>query len=326
MRALFLSVLVVALAPISVASAATPPATTAPAPTAGTQQPASVTSHVASGIRVGSQTVVLTGQQVTVRGDLTPAVPGEIVTVDIFQGHRHLATMRVRPKAASGAWSVTFRPSRAGGYAVRARHLATAAQADAHARTAPFSAIDGYVRAGSSGATVKLLQHMLATLGYANSQSGSYDLATEDAVIAFRSANYLSRIPLADGSVFSRLFDGSGAFKLRYPRAGRHVEFDWTRQVVVLADNGRPQLIYRTSSGKPSTPTVFGTFRFYRKDAGTNSEGMFDSNYFISGYAIHGYPDVPTYPASHGCIRVQDYVAPTIFAWIKLGEQIFVYQ
>ena len=33
-------------------------------------------------------------------------------------------------------------------------------------------------------------------------------------------------------------------------------------------------------------------------------KGMVDSNYFIRGYAIHGYAEVPTYAASHGCLRV----------------------
>ena len=58
------------------------------------------------------------------------------------------------------------------------------------------------------------------------------------------------------------------------------------------------------SSGKPSTPTVIGRFRVYSKTPGTNAEGMVDSNYFIRGYAIHGYAEVPTYAASHGCLRV----------------------
>ena len=31
---------------------------------------------------------------------------------------------------------------------------------------------------------------------------------------------------------------------------------------------------------------------------------MVHSSYFIRGYAIHGYPSVPNYPASHGCLRV----------------------
>ena len=31
---------------------------------------------------------------------------------------------------------------------------------------------------------------------------------------------------------------------------------------------------------------------------------MVYSSYFIRGYAIHGYADVPTYAASHGCLRM----------------------
>lgn len=66
----------------------------------------------------------------------------------------------------------------------------------------------------------------------------------------------------------------------------------------------RAQRVYHASSGKPSTPTVMGTFRFYRRQPGTNANAMVHSSYFIRGYAIHGYVSVPNYPASHGCIRV----------------------
>ena len=41
---------------------------------------------------------------------------------------------------------------------------------------------------------------------------------------------------------------------------------------------------------------------------------MVDSNYFIRGYAIHGYAEVPTYAASHGCLRVPIPDAPAIYA------------
>jgi lipoprotein-anchoring transpeptidase ErfK/SrfK len=96
--------------------------------------------------------------------------------------------------------------------------------------------------------------------------------------------------------------------------------------VLVLARNGRAQRIYHTSSGKPSTPTVLGSFRFYRQDAGTNSHGMVHSSYFIGGYAIHGYRSVPTYPASHGCLRVPIPNAWSIYSWIDHGDRIFVYR
>jgi lipoprotein-anchoring transpeptidase ErfK/SrfK len=103
------------------------------------------------------------------------------------------------------------------------------------------------------------------------------------------------------------------------------VEANLERQVVVLADHGRPERIYPMSSGKPSTPTVRGQFSFYSKTPGTNAHGMLDSNYFTGGYAIHGYPDVPNYAASHGCIRVPNPDAPAIYGWIALGNRIEVY-
>jgi hypothetical protein len=145
-------------------------------------------------------------------------------------------------------------------------------------------------------------------------------------VVAFRKVNKMSRIGSANRTIFRMLFAGKGGYKLRYPNAGKHVEFDWSRQVLVLARNGAPERIYHGSSGKPSTPTVFGTFRFYRKQPGTNAHGMVESSYFIGGYAIHGYVSVPTYAASHGCIRVPIPVARSIYNWVNLGDQIFVYR
>jgi lipoprotein-anchoring transpeptidase ErfK/SrfK len=94
----------------------------------------------------------------------------------------------------------------------------------------------------------------------------------------------------------------------------------------VLARDRRAWRTFHASSGKASTPTVFGTFRFYRKQPGVNSHGMLHSNYFIGGYAVHGYPSVPLYPASHGCIRVPMPNAGDIDAAISLGETIYVYR
>ena len=52
---------------------------------------------------------------------------------------------------------------------------------------------------------------------------------------------------------------------------------------------------------------------------------MVDSTYFIRGYAIHGYYDVPTYNASHGCLRVPIPDARAIYDWVRLGDRIDVY-
>ena len=92
-----------------------------------------------------------------------------------------------------------------------------------------------------------------------------------------------------------------------------------------IESGGRVHAIYEMSSGKPSTPTVIGHFFVYSKTPGVNEKGMVDSNYFISGYAIHGYPEVPIYAASHGCLRVPIPNAPAIFAWVRVGIAVDVY-
>ena len=63
----------------------------------------------------------------------------------------------------------------------------------------------------------------------------------------------------------------------------------------------------------------------YRKSPGTNAHGMVHSSYFIGGYAIHGYLDVPTYAASHGCLRVPIPSAWSIYSWVRMGDVVDVY-
>ena len=140
-------------------------------------------------------------------------------------------------------------------------------------------------------------------------------------MIAYRKMTGLARVPSTNLTVFKLLQKGAGTFHVRYPHDGRHVEGDLTRQVLAeIEPGGRVRALYTMSSGKPSTPTVIGRFRVYNKTPGTNSEGMVDSNYFIRGYAIHGYAEVPTYAASHGCLRVPIPNALAIYGWVQYGH------
>jgi hypothetical protein len=180
--------------------------------------------------------------------------------------------------------------------------------------------------AGSRGVKVLLLQRGLLKLGFATPVTGYFDGLTANAVNAFRKTNGMGRDGYAMKPVYAMVLRRDGAFKLRYPSSGKHVEFDWSRQVLVLADRGRPYRVYHTSSGTPATPTVFGSFRFYSKQPGTNSKGMVHSSYFIRGYAIHGYASVPNHPASHGCLRVPIPNALSIFNWIDIGDPIYTYR
>jgi lipoprotein-anchoring transpeptidase ErfK/SrfK len=118
---------------------------------------------------------------------------------------------------------------------------------------------------------------------------------------------------------------GKGRFKIKFPEHGRHIEADLSRQVIALVQGGIVRRIYPVSSGKPSTPTVQGHFKVYSKTPGVNAKGMVHSAYFIGGYATHGYPSVPVYPASHGCLRVPIPDALSLFNWIKIGTPVDVY-
>ena len=112
---------------------------------------------------------------------------------------------------------------------------------------------------------------------------------------------------------------------MRHPDHGKHVEADLSRQVVALIQGSRVLRIYPASSGKPSTPTIQGSFRVYTKSPGFNAKGMYYSNYFIRGFAIHGYAEVPVFAASHGCLRIPIPDAISVFRWIKIGDIVDVY-
>ena len=178
---------------------------------------------------------------------------------------------------------------------------------------------------GARGAVARLLQRGLRRLRYAVPRSGAYDAATQRAVMAWRKVTGAARTYAASAGVVRGVLAGRGRFRVRHPRDGRHVEADLSRQVLALIDGRRVRRIYHASSGAPSTPTVLGRYKVYRKDLGTNALGMVDASYFIRGYAIHGYVSVPAFNASHGCLRVPIPDARSISNWLSHGDVVWVY-
>jgi hypothetical protein len=174
---------------------------------------------------------------------------------------------------------------------------------------------------------VVFLQHRLRDLRYVVPYSGVYDSVTANAVMAYRKVNGMQRAYSANRGIFQRLAVRRGRFHVRYPGHGKHVEADLGRQVLALIDpRGNVFRVLVVSSGKPSTPTVLGSFRVYSQTPGFNSHGMLDSNYFIGGYAIHGYADVPPYAASHGCLRIPLAQARFVMRWLRRGDRVDVYR
>jgi hypothetical protein len=271
-------------------------------------------------LRAGQRSVGIPHAPVRIRGTTATYSPGGGVVLDVFKGtqrvnHRAVGVSRA---GAKGVFSFTFTPGGRGVYRVRA-------SVPQGSRTVRVFVVAPHAGQGSRGTAVRALQSRLAQLGYVTPVNGYFGGSTARAVLAFRKVNGYARTMSASSQVFKRLARGGGAFHMRHPNAGKHVEFDWSRQVLVLARGARADRILPASSGKPSTPTVFGKYNFYSKTPGFNSHGMYYSNYFIGGYAIHGYESVPDYAASHGCIRIPIPSAISVYRWISLGDPIYVY-
>ena len=312
------------------ASAQLPPPVPPPAPTPPPAIPPPQKGKVSIGVRGGQATrkarYVARGAAFRVRGTVKPLVAGQTVLVEVLRKKKVVSRQSV-PVGPKGRVSARIKTRRRGAIKVRFRHVATPQQVAFTSRSARIRVVSLSAGAGSRGTKVLLLQRGLHKLGFAVPRTGFYDGGTARAVLAFRKTNGMGRDGFATRGVYSRVLQSKGRFRARFPKAGRHVEFDWSRQVLALFDKrGRAVRTYHASSGKASTPTVFGRFRFYRRDLGTNAKGMVDASYFIGGYAIHGYASVPNYPASHGCIRVPIPNARQIRDALSLGEQIFVYR
>ena len=226
----------------------------------------------------------------------------------------------------AGQFHLSYVSAYAGLVEVRAAHYATPQEGPFSGRAPGVRFVNASVGPGAQGQSVRLLQSELDVLHYAVPLTGVFEEGTGRALIAYRKVTGLERVPLAGRHLFALLERREGSFHVRYPRDGRHVEADLTRQVLAeIGPGGHVESIYTISSGKPSTPTVVGRFRVYSKTPGVNSEGMVDSNYFIRGYAIHGYAEVPTYAASHGCLRLPIPDASAVYAWVRLGTPVDVY-
>jgi peptidoglycan hydrolase-like protein with peptidoglycan-binding domain len=276
----------------------------------------------------GSPPFALVGGRMIVRGIVTPYVAGQTVKVSFYRDGRKLGvrTVSVLAVRGTGQFQINFASHDAGLVQARAAHYATPQQSAFSARAPGVRFVNANLGLGAQGQSVRLLQSELDVLHYAVPLTGVLDEGTGRALIAYRKLTGLARIPYAGRAVFQRLAHDAGKFHVRYPGDGRHVEADLTKQVLAeIEPHGRVRTIYTMSSGKPSTPTVIGRFRVYSKTPGTNSEGMVDANYFIRGYAIHGYAEVPTYAASHGCLRVPIPDAAAIYSWVQTGTPVDVY-
>jgi hypothetical protein len=327
-RALALAAALALLAPAAAAAQepAPPPPPPAPPPEAPAPPPPApkITMVAQNVLRSHGQKLVLQRRSFRLRGTMTPAVAGQRVELAVYRNGKRSRRVRARVRADS-TFTRRVPTRRVGRISVVPTHAATPELGASRGPKVSVHVVAARASYGDRGPLVRLLQRGLARLRYAVPRNGSFDLATGRAVMAFRKVNFMSRRYDADRRVILRVLAGRGAFKPRFPDARRHVEADLSRQVLALVDGGEVYATYHTSSGAPPTPTVIGTFRVYLKTPGTNAKGMVHSSYFIRGYAIHGYFDVPAFNASHGCLRVPIADSWRIFTWLHYGDRVIVY-
>jgi lipoprotein-anchoring transpeptidase ErfK/SrfK len=116
------------------------------------------------------------------------------------------------------------------------------------------------------------------------------------------------------------------------------MEADLTHQVVYYAVNGQVERIMDSSTGGGYWYTEYGaSYQAITPEGQFSVQRIVDGPvtsplgwlwrpaYFTGGYAIHGEPEVPPYPVSHGCIRIimdaQDGMFPLYF----VGMPVYVY-
>jgi PKD repeat protein len=181
---------------------------------------------------------------------------------------------------------------------------------------------------GQRSSAVAQLGNQLRRLHYAAPYGATFDGRMLDAVYAFQKVQGLSRTGAVDAR-FWRTLANPRAPLPRYALPATHLEINKGLQVLYVVRGSRVALIVPVSTaGLPGTFTPVGRFAIYRKVGGFDPSPLgtlYDPMYFTGGYAIHGNPSVPPYPASHGCVRVPMWVAPLLYTTNPYGETVYVY-
>jgi hypothetical protein len=259
-----------------------------------------------------------------VAGRLRPVHPGEQVVVELFRGSTRVARRDVG--LVDGAtYRARFALRRPGRYWARARfsdddHLPKTVRTERRRTPLP------YLEPGSRHPTVRYLETRLRDLRYKMpGVDERFDARTGDAVLAFNKVQGRTRVRYVNESTWRALVSP------RRPRArsqtnGFHIEVDKTRQVLYTVNDARITNILHVSTGLVEGWTRDGVFRVHGKVYGYSVGHLYYPSYFDGLRAVHGWPDVPPYPASHGCVRVPMWSAVWISGRMPIGTEVRIYR
>lgn len=200
------------------------------------------------------------------------------------------------------------------------------------------------VSPGDEGDLVANLQRRLTELGYwAGPIDGQYSSLTAQAVMAFQKVTEMERSGRADQPTVDAL--AVAARPSARTLDGDMTEVDKRRQVIFVVRGGTVEWVFNTSTGSGKRYTEIGTSGKPVSGVASTPDGRFAVNreiasgwriselgqlwrpkYFNGGIAFHGATSVPSYPASHGCVRLtvkamdfmwdQDYLPKSMGVWV----------
>jgi PKD repeat protein len=252
---------------------------------------------------------------------LVPAGAGTL-TVKITRGGDALVD-----RAFDGHVRIKLDTRRLTAYVIRVEVVPSAGYV-ATARVLRANVVLPRLAIGTRSAAVAQLGDQLRRLHFAAPYGASFDGRMLDAVYAFQKVAGLPRTGMVDARFWHALATGRTP-PPRFAQPASHLEVNKGRQVLYVVRGSRVALIVPVSTaGLPGKFTPVGRFSIYRKVVGFDPSPLgtlYDPMYFTGGYAIHGNPSVPPYPASHGCVRVPMWVAPHLYATNPYGETVYVY-
>jgi len=255
-------------------------------------------------------------ERATIRGRIP--IPGrrQFVTVTIRRDEEIVDRRRVRTNPGNGRYRMPLKLRACCRYVVQAAHGTD--------RSSPLAFEVRPPSELTQGEQTLLFNRLLRENGYhMGSVTDRVDESTALGILALRKVLGMPWTDSYEPELYKALLRGGARFEPQYTEEGRHVEVDLERQVMALVEDGKATDVFHISSGAGGNPT--GEFSFYLKGPGYNAKGMYYSVYYDANYATHGYSSVPTYPASHGCIRNPIPYSIYIYNWISLGDSMYVY-
>ncbi len=205
---------------------------------------------------------------------------------------------------------------------------------------APTTTTTAEVRREATAAipSVLAMQQRLAELGYdIGTPDGQWGARTTYTLMAFQKVEGLTRDGADGPETQAALAKASKPGPMVPGGAPTRIEIDVARQVLFHWVSGSLARILPVSTGNNErycvggscdvAVTPGGSFRIGRKAVGLEVAPLGElwwPMYFNGGIAIHGSPSVPAYPASHGCIRIPMYAAPSFYDQVPAGTRVHV--